>query len=217
MILLAKSSDGGLAISIQPSQPNEIPARIDWKYALGLELTDPGFDFSVLSAFRGRLIAGQREQELLDILLETLKQKQLLKALGRQRTDSTHVLAAIREVNRTEMIGEAMRHALNELADFQPDWLRPIVKEDWFARYAQRFDSIRFPKEPAARQKLIEAIATDGVVLLNAVRCAAESETLRQLPSVEILRRVWIQIHPMTLTHVTALSAAPSGSATKPL
>jgi len=170
-----------------------VRGRIDWKYALGLELTDPGFDFSVLSEFRNRLIAGQREQELLDILLDTLKQKQLLKARGRQRTDSTHVLAAIRQMNRTEMIGETMRRALNELADAQPDWLSSIAQVDWFPRYAQRFDSIRLPKELAARQKLIDTLATDGIVLLTAVRKAPNNEMLRRLPGVEILRQVWLQ------------------------
>lgn len=47
-----------------------VRARIDWKYALGLELTDPGFVFSVLSEFRQRLIAGQKEQVFLDVLLD---------------------------------------------------------------------------------------------------------------------------------------------------
>lgn len=172
---------------------DSVRARIDWKYALGLELTDPGFDFSVLSEFRDRLIAAHREQLLLDTLLDRLKQKQLLKARGRQRTDSTHVLAAIRELNRLEVVGETMRRALNELADAAPDWLRTIAKPEWFPRYAQRFDSIRLPKDPAARQTLVETIGVDGVVLLNAMRTAPESETLRLLPGVEILRRVWVQ------------------------
>ncbi len=170
-----------------------VRGRIDWKYALGLELTDPGFDFSVLSEFRSRLIAGQREQVLLDALLDLLKQKQLLKARGRQRTDSTHVLAAIRELNRLEMIGETMRRALNELADASPDWLRTIASEAWFLRYARRFDSIGLPKEHAARQKLVETIARDGIVLMNAVCSASENEVLRQLPGVKILRRIWLQ------------------------
>jgi transposase len=41
-----------------------VRARIDWKYLLGLELTDPGFDFSVLSEFRDRLLAGSAEERL---------------------------------------------------------------------------------------------------------------------------------------------------------
>src|ERR1041384_5445666 len=79
-----------------------VRGRIDWKYALGLELTDTGFDFSVLSEFRTRLVAGRLEQGLLDAMLARLRERGLLKARGRQRTDSTHVLAAVRAVNRLE-------------------------------------------------------------------------------------------------------------------
>jgi transposase len=77
--------------------------RIDWKYALSLELTDPGFDFSVLSEFRARLLTGGAEALLLHALLELCKSRGWLKARGRQRTDSTHVLAAIRESPSTRM------------------------------------------------------------------------------------------------------------------
>src|SRR2546423_11210914 len=77
-----------------------VRARIDWKYLLSLELTDPGFDFSVLSEFRDRLLAGSAEELLLDKLLERCRAMGWLKARGQQRTDSTHVLAAIRMLNR---------------------------------------------------------------------------------------------------------------------
>lgn len=73
-----------------------VRGRIDWKYALSLELTDPGFDFSILSEWRARLIATESEQKLLDIVLKRFKEKGWLKERGKQRTDSTHVLAAIR-------------------------------------------------------------------------------------------------------------------------
>src|SRR5690349_15450118 len=76
-----------------------VRGRIDWKYALGLALTDPGFDHTVLSEFRTRLVGGA-ELLLLDALLERLKAEGLVKARGRSRTDSTHVLAAVRALNR---------------------------------------------------------------------------------------------------------------------
>src|SRR4028119_1071421 len=101
-----------------------VRARIDWKYALGLELTDAGFDYSVLSEFRDRLVEGKAEQLLLDRMLEHFQEKGLLKARGRQRTDSTHVLAAIRVMNRLEMVAETLRATLNDLAEVAPEWLR---------------------------------------------------------------------------------------------
>ena len=84
-------------------------SRIDLKYALGLELGDPAFDFSVLCEFRARLLAGGRDQNLLEVMLEHLHQRGLVKARGKQRTDSTHVLAAVRSLNRLEFVGETMR------------------------------------------------------------------------------------------------------------
>src|SRR5262245_37190180 len=93
-----------------------VRARIDWKYALGLELTDPGFDHTVLSEFRSRLVLGQAELQLLDTLLERCQELGLIRERGRQRTtDSTHGLAAIRTLNRLERVGETMRAALNDL------------------------------------------------------------------------------------------------------
>jgi len=111
-----------------------VQGRIDWKYALPLELTDPGFDASVLSEFHGRLVAGGAEQTLLDTMRARFKERGLLSARGRQRTDSTHVLAAIRTLSRLECVGEALRHALNSLAVAAPDRLAPHLDPAWAER-----------------------------------------------------------------------------------
>lgn len=99
-----------------------VRSRIDWKYALSLPLTDPGFHFSILCEFRQRLIEGNAEQLLLDKLLEQLRNLELLKE-QRQRTDSTHILTAVRKLNRLETLGETFRAALNSLATVAPEWL----------------------------------------------------------------------------------------------
>ena len=170
-----------------------VRARIDWKYVLGLELTDAGFDYSVLSEFRERLVSGQKEQVLLDELLARLKQLKLLKARGQQRTDSTHILAAVRQLNRIEIVGETMRQALNELSEFAPEWVEEIAQPEWFARYGRRFEQMRLPKESAEREALLETIGADGVLLLEAVRTIPAAEPLQELPGVEFLRRMWVQ------------------------
>ncbi len=126
-------------------------ARIDWKYAPGLELDDAGFDASVLSEFRSRLIAGQAEMLLFETLLSLLREQGLLKARGKQRTDSTHVLAAIVMLNRLECAGETLRHALNVLATVAPDWLQQRVPVAWFERYARRFEQYRLPTKKEER------------------------------------------------------------------
>lgn len=98
-----------------------VRARIDWKYLLSLPLSDSGFDFSVLSEFRARLVEQEQVEQLLNRLLQQAQAQELLKANGKQRTDSTHVLAAIRVMNRYERVGETLRHALNVLATVAPE------------------------------------------------------------------------------------------------
>jgi transposase len=171
----------------------QLRSRIDWKYVVRLELTHPGFDASVLSEFRTRLLAGKAEQRLLDTLLAWCRERQLLKAGGRQRTDSTHVLAAVRALNRLEVVAETMRHALDSLAVAAPSWLRTHAESAWAARYARRADEERLPEKAAARDALALAIGADGVALLRAIAAPEAPDWLRAVPAVETLRRVWVQ------------------------
>ena len=168
-------------------------SRIDWKYALGLELTDTGFHYSILSDYRQRLIAGGAEQRLLDDMLRQFRAQGLLKARGTQRTDSTHVLAAIRDLNRLECIGETMRHALNSLAVVVPDWLEAQVSPDWFDLYGPRFEQYRLPTGKQERQDLAERIGRDGYHLLSVIYSDAILVWLREIPAVDVLRQVWVQ------------------------
>jgi transposase len=167
-----------------------VRARIDWKYALSLELTDDGFNFSVLSEFRQRLIANGAEARLFELMLIGFQERDLLKAGGKQRTDSTHILANVRELNRIEFVGETMRAALNELAISAPDWLKAWVPAEWFKRYGHPFSEYRLPQTEAERLDLGEQIGCDGIDLLT--RVYAEQPQLGQLPQVEILRWVWV-------------------------
>src|SRR5688572_12578576 len=114
-----------------------VRARIDWKYLLGLDLDDPGFDHSVLCEFRGRLVAGGAAALLLDRLLVVCRARKLLRAKGRQRTDSTHVLGALRVLNRLERVTETLRAALNAVAAVAPEWLRALAPPEWYERYVR--------------------------------------------------------------------------------
>jgi len=167
--------------------------RLSWKYLLGLGLTDPGFDASILSEFRGRLIAGGAEALLFETLLTHLRAQGLVKPRGRQRTDSTHVLAAIHVLNRLECIGEALRYALNTLATVAPDWLRAWVPPSWADRYARRFEDYRLPDGKAARYALAAEIGADGCLLLSCIYAVDAPAWLRAVPAVQVLRRVWLQ------------------------
>lgn len=170
-----------------------VRGRIDWKYALSLELSDAGFDPSVLSEFRDRLIVGAHELHLLDAMLTRFKAAGLLKARGRQRTDSTHVLAAVRALNRLQIVGETLRHTLNVLAVAAPTWLRPHLLADWSERYKARFEEYRLPTAKAERQALAELIGADGRRLLQQLYNPDSPLWLRELPAVQTLRTVWLQ------------------------
>jgi len=170
-----------------------VRTRIDWKYALSLEITDPGFDFSVLSEFRSRLLTKKAERRLFDIMLSQCRERGWIKERGKQRTDSTHVLAAIRTTNRLECVGEAMRHALNILAEVAPDWLLEHMKPEWAKRYQSRFSDFRLPKDEKPRVELAEEIGADGRYLLEKVYGSLRYAWLRDLPALETVRRIWIQ------------------------
>ena len=185
-----------------------VRSRIDWKYLLGLELTDCGFDHSVLCEFRDRLVEGEAQTVLLDrllehLLLEHLKGKKLLKAHRRQRTDvsaptsahrrqrtdSTHVLASIRVMNRLELITETLRAALNELATVDSDWLREFAPSTWYQRYTLRAEQSRLPQSDKARQEYVQTVGRDGFLLLHLL--AQHKPQWLRLESIIVLRHVW--------------------------
>ena len=201
-----------------------VRGRINCQYVLCLELTDPGFDHTVLSEFRTRLLVGGAEQVLLDTLLMRLRARGLLKSRGRQRTDSTHILAAIRVLNRLERVGETLRAVLNSLAVVAPAWLQTIAPPEWYDRYGSRVENYALPKTEAARQELATVIGTDGQLLLDALDATTEHRWLQEIPAVHTLRQVWAEQYvnvegALTWREVKAmpspaeLIASPYGSA----
>jgi len=137
-----------------------VRGRLDWKYALGLELGDPGFDASVLTEFRARLLVDGQTERLLTLLLARLRERGLLGKGGRQRTDATHVHMAVRDLHRLEQVIETLRAALEALAVVAPAWLGGLVSRDWARRYGQRGDDWRLPT------------SEQGAALLRVAECA---------------------------------------------
>jgi transposase len=170
-----------------------VRARLDWKYALSLELSDTGFHYSVLSEFRSRLVSSGSGLLLLDTLLHQLREKGLLKARGQQRTDSTAIVGAVRELHQLELVGETLRHALNVLASVVPDWLLLQVQAEWFERYGERVEEYRLPASKGERHVLSQQIGQDGYQLLSRIYAETTMPWLAHLPAVELLRRVWVQ------------------------
>ncbi len=172
---------------------NAVRSRIDWKYALSLDVGDAGFDYSILSEFRTRLVRSESGEILLDALLEQLVAGELLKQRGKQRTDSVAVLASVRALNQLEIVGETMRYVLNSLAAVAPEWLKEQAPSAWYERYSERFEEYRLPKSKKERSDLIKVIGEDGYQLYTAVYHAQGLPCLGSIPAVEILRQVWLQ------------------------
>jgi len=167
--------------------------RLAWKYALSLELTDPGFDHSVLAEFRARLVQGQAEQRLLDLLLARCREGSWLKARGRQRTDSTHVLAKIRALNRTLRVAQTMVYVLNVLAEVAAEWVLAQVPADWVERYGARLEEERLPKEEQERLQYADQVGADGWRLLAALHAPTTPDWMKTLPAITTLRLMWEQ------------------------
>jgi len=170
-----------------------VRSRLDWKYCLSLELTDAGFDHTVLSEFRTRLVGLTAEERFLEAMLDLCKAQGWLKARGRQRTDSTHVLAKVRALNRAECVVETLRHALNVLAIVVPDWLRSQVQPEWLERYGHRAEDYRLPSGEEKRQALLHQVGQDGWGLLAAIQAEPTLEWMLSIPAVDTLQRIWKQ------------------------
>jgi transposase len=116
-----------------------------------------------------------------------------LKARGTQRTDSTHVMAAIRTLHRLECVLEAMHYALNQLSEAAPAWVRQQVPPAWYTRCGLRSDQARVPKDASKREALARQIGADGYQLLAWVQKSDPSLGFRELPALEALRQIWLQ------------------------
>lgn len=170
-----------------------VRTRIDWKYALRLELEDLGFDFSVLCEFRRRLLQAGGEALLFEKLLQHAREEGWLKARGPQRSDSTHVLAAIETLSRLECVAETLRQALNVLSATIPEWVQAHVPLEWYERYAARWQDYRLPSARQERQDLAEMIGRDGRCLFALIDETPPLAWVRQVPALETLRGVWVQ------------------------
>lgn len=170
-----------------------VRGRLDWKYALGLDLDDSGFDASVLTEFRQRLLIEDEPARLLQLMLDRLRDRGLLRRGGRQRTDATSVVMAVREVNRLEQVAETMRAALEAIAAAAPDWLAAHWQPDWPIRYGQRATDYRLPNGKQARDEYAAVVGRDGFALMQAVYAETDRSWLAELHQVEVLRATWIQ------------------------
>lgn len=168
-----------------------VRVRLDWKYALHLPLEYPGFNFSVLSEFRDRVIEHQAEARLFDRVLQQLHALGLVRRRGRQRTDSLAVLTKVRDLNRLEQVVETLRLAVRSLLKTDPEWTRAAVPPTWEEAYGVRCVAGKLSK--AERQALYARVGPDGQWLLERLQADTTPPALCTLPAVEVLATVWQQ------------------------
>src|SRR5262245_50829169 len=132
-----------------------------------------------------------RGRTLIDHEARPFYRPRLLTRRGRQRTDSTHSGAAVRSLNRLEIVGDTLHAALNALARVAPAWLRTHVTAEWFLRYGKAFSDDQQPKGQAERQEVAETIGRDGRHLLTELSRDTAPASLRVVPAVATLRQVW--------------------------
>ena len=182
-----------------------VRSRIDWKYLLGLELTDAGFNFSVLSEFRQRLLEGQAEHLLLDRLVEHCRIVGIVKARGKQRTDATRVLASTRVLNRLELVAETFRAVLNELATLVPEWTQEVALESWYKRYGRRIEDTRLPESTVERDAYAQTVGDDIYYLLECLQESNLPINWQQLSSIIALQLVWQRHYEVITEDATGL------------
>ena len=169
--------------------------RIDWKYALSLELTDGGFDASILSEFRQRLSEHQQAGLLLEKLVQTGLQEGWIRSTSKVRTDSTHILAKVRRLNQLELVGETLRATLDALSSAAPAWVGGHLPAEWGMRYGLLINERRLPKSEAERERWAKQVGADGFALQHLLQDSSTPAALRKLPQVQRLQMVWQQCY----------------------
>lgn len=167
---------------------HQLRFRLDWKYALHLELNYPGFDSTVLSEFRQRLLKHGAESRVFSAIFAQLRQLGFYKQRGIQRTDSLAIYNHHRLLRRIELCVETMRVCIKSLLHQAPEWTRTTLPQEWEERYTKRCKSERMSEEE--RQALAIVVGDDGQWLLDCLQ-QEDAEDLRELRAVEMLRDVW--------------------------
>jgi transposase len=170
---------------------NALCMRLDWKYALHLPVEYAGFDFSVLSEFRDRLIQGEAEGRVFEKLVAQIRALGLIKEHGKQRTDSVAMLTKVRRLCRLETVVETLRLAIVALVKTDPDWSAEMIPPAWEEKYGERFVRQRYREKEW--QDYENQIGANGVWLLNRLENGSAPRELQNLPEVQVLKTVWTQ------------------------
>jgi hypothetical protein len=167
-----------------------VRTRMDWKYALHLGLSYPGFDPTVLCEFRQRLMQDPPAQWALDHILAWLGQIGLFASRERRQATAMQVIGRVCRLTRLEQMVAAIHQTLEALAAAQPEWLRAIAPAQWLHRYTSTSATMSLPGSREEQERMAQSIGIDALYLLDAISHAHKPE-LNALPEVQSLRRMW--------------------------
>jgi transposase len=125
--------------------------------------------------------------------LAACKARGWIKGRGTQRTDATHVLAAMRTLHRVACVLAAMPWALHQRSAAAPAWVQQQRPLEWSPCDGLRSNPARLPKDASTRAALARQIGADGSQLSAQVQTADPSRGWRELPALEALRQIWLQ------------------------
>jgi transposase len=163
--------------------------HLGWKLALNLKLGDPGFHSTTLVYFRQRLLEHAKSDLAFRAVLDALQAEGLIPKRGKQRLDSTHVLAAVEDLSALECVRETLRLALEALGQALPPKARPEFWPVFWERYVE--NKLDYKSSPEVlRTKQVQA-GQDCLLLLQWLE--ATGSDLRYGRQVELLREVFAQ------------------------
>ena len=168
----------------------QVVVRLDWKYALHLEVGDGGFDFSCLSYFRRRLLGHGASRLVFEAVLGRVRALGFLKKHGKQRTDALGVVGAVRELSQVELLWEAVRLAPRALLAGDAGWVETTVPAAYRERYLERRSEYRLSVEE--REAELVRVGQDAAWLLDRL-AADERADLAELTEVRTLAAIWEQ------------------------
>lgn len=174
--------------------------RVDWKYALHLPLDYAGFHPTDLCNFRKRLVENEQEALVFDSMLKKVKALGFLKKKGKQRTDSTHVLAVVQKLSRLELVTETMRVALRAIQRAHEGWYQQVIPATFAEVYAETRQDYRL--SDTERQAALRQTGADGFWLLDLIDRDGPPD-IQTLAEVETLRMVWEQQYERVEGQVT--------------
>lgn len=166
-----------------------VKVRMDWKYALRQELNWPGFDYSSLCNFRKRLYAHGQEYLMFEQVLAYLSKSGYVQS-KRQRTDATHVLAAVERLSRLELVWETLRLALDALINADAKWVCRVLPVSFVKFNSQKRSEFRL--SPAQTKEALLAAGQDGFWLLSQIAQHGQA-AWQDLPEIITLSQVLSQ------------------------